>query len=219
MKCLSNENLSTQLSNKNFLSRVISFLLKNLQKNLNYSLVPRKFRKTQRNRIESNFDLEPCKSCAIPPSRSIRLAEVDGAAELSHWSHGPRALVHDFPYGLLAKALNNGAWIRWDTRPSLSLSLSPSFSVVQRIVRGPCTLPDSFLFVGNNAPLTERPISGPFRAAFYYYPVIYRGRFHRERSPHCVTATSLSAKLFIMIAILRSRAYGRVTRTLHAKRK
>lgn len=105
------------------------------------------------------------------------------------------------------------------TRGLLSPSLSPSFSVVQRIVRGPCTLPDSFLFVGNNAPLTERPISGPFRAAFYYYPVIYRGRFHRERSPHCVTATSLSAKLFIMIAILRSRAYGRVTRTLHAKRK
>ena len=101
----------------------------------------------------------------------------------------------------------------------LSLSLPSSFSMVQRIVRGPCTLPDSFLFVGNNAPLTERPISGPFRAAFYYYPVIYRGRFHRERSPHCVIATSLSAKLFIMIAILRSRAYGRVTRALHAKRK
>lgn len=97
---------------------------------------------------------------------------------------------------------------------STSPSLSPSFTVVQRIVRGPCTLPDSFLFVGNNAPLTERPISGPFRAAFYYYPVIYRGRFHRERSPHCVIATSLSAKLFIMIAILRARA---PTAALHAR--
>lgn len=107
-----------------------SFFLLNL---FDTTLVLRKFWTAKLVESSKNFwiVLERCKSSISIISRarlgfrSIQLAGVDGAAELSHWSHGPRTLVHDFPYGLLAKALNNGAWIRWDTRPPLlSLSLS-----------------------------------------------------------------------------------------------
>lgn len=112
-------------------------------------------RNTASTKIPASFDSDPI-GC--------------GRGELSHWFHGPQVSFTIFRTACSPQHLISGLGFR-GTRAVRFLSLSLSFSLwfslgVQRIVRGPCTLPDSFPFVGNNAPLPNDRSLAPFARLF-----------------------------------------------------
>ena len=132
-------------------------------------------------------------STAIPSSCSTPIQLGGGDGRLSHWFHGSRG-----SFAIFRTACSLERLISWDTRGSLSLSfpfsllvwffLSFSLRARNALSRGPCALPDSFPFVGNNAPLPNTTDLWPLSRGF----LLLSGYLSRPFPPRAKTPLCFS---------------------------